>query len=136
MSDDIKQRIYRLRRDINARLIINGRTVEELDILAICNALEAADKDRDAAIAEAVSQRTVECAGICLTKHFASDAARDILALDAPPAPAYPFGLDASGKKCDHWKKKDDWWVSEHRDFLISDYTHCPFCGAPLVKGE
>jgi hypothetical protein len=96
----------------------------------------------NAAIAEAVRNRTVECADVAVkefSKHnytCGSDVHCAILALNAPPAPAYPFGKDATGRQCDHWKKKDDWWVSEHRDFLISDYTHCPFCGAPRTKGS
>jgi hypothetical protein len=94
--------------------------------------------DMEEAIAEAVSQRTVECAGICTTKHFASDAARDILALDAPPAPVYPFQ-----KPCKCWHTCEPWngkrWF---RDFpgkdleLASDAAFCEVCGAPRTKAD
>jgi hypothetical protein len=113
------------------------------------NAVDSFDRlaeEIDDAIAEAVSQRTVECAetlkAFCVERHiwFAEgglwrcgyDA---ILALNTP-AQAYPFGLDASGKQCEHWQKKDDWWGHKSGDYLISDYTHCPFCGAPRTKGS
>ena len=90
----------------------------------------------DAAIAEAVSETRQECAVICQTKHFASDAAREILALDAPPAPAYPFGLDASGRQCDHWQLDSDRkWKRGIPDLayvhLCPDADFCEICGAP-----
>jgi hypothetical protein len=81
-----------------------------------------------------VSKTRVECAGICLTKHFASDAARDILALDAPPAPAYPFGLDRSGKQCACWKTTGSEWqrpVGVGHGVLQPCANFCEVCGAP-----
>ena len=91
----------------------------------------------DAASAEAVRKTRVECAGICLTKHFASDAGRDILALNAPPAPSYPFGKDASGKQCECWKLNNPHWFrikgegTRPCQVLDRDATHCMDCGAP-----
>ena len=98
----------------------------------------------DAAIAEAVEQRTVECAGICTTKHFASDAARDILALDAPPAPAYPFAQpckcwvysvpDAQAVSQSNWRRL----LSTHSTYVYAcpDAAYCEVCGAPRTKGS
>jgi hypothetical protein len=95
----------------------------------------------DAAIAEAVSQRTVECAETCVnscrslyqgvsaSEIFLSKA---ILALNTP-APTYPFE-----KPCKHWTLRDDgsWLHYLQREplayqHLDASFTHCPFCGAP-----
>jgi hypothetical protein len=120
-----------------------GRAIDA----AIAEATEAVAKCTAAAttilmeekLAYAVEKRTVECAGICTTKHFASDAARDILALNAPPAPVYPFGKDATGRQCACWEQNDRLWWNKDGDYphdLDAHFTHCPFCGAPRTKGN
>ena len=106
----------------------------------------------DAAIAEAVSKTRVECAELPIPfvgdRHcphyiegFEAGLRQYRSAILAPPAPAYPFGKDASGKQCEcGWHKEPvskKWWTNRSGfDFsLYEDYTHCPFCGAPRTKG-
>jgi hypothetical protein len=97
-----------------------------------------------AAIAEAVSKRTEEGGStlLTLTKFGCTPEARAwncavlecsrfILALNAPPAPAYPFE-----KPCKCWEQQGnrDYWTREVGDYvhdLDAHFTHCPFCGAP-----
>ena len=135
MTDDIKRVIERLRRD-----------TDWPDVIRVCDALEAADKDRAAAIAEAVRVRTVECAEVayqlaatCGNTQGACDKLKNaILALNAPPAPAYPFE-----KPCQCWEAHEKDWLHLPKQFgemtfaVHRDYTHCPFCGSKRVtKGE
>ena len=103
--------------------------------------LDAKDKERDAAIAEAVGQRTVECAGICTTKYFASDAARDILALNAPPALLWQHKSGCPTPF--QWNAKLQRWALPDKVDGITECTHkswhyCPSCGAPrpTTKGN
>jgi hypothetical protein len=89
----------------------------------------------DAVIDTAKREARVECAGICTTKHFAADAARDILALNAPPAPAYPFGKDATGRQCACWHHHLNGNYYRQRDStsprcLPADAAYCEVCGA------
>jgi hypothetical protein len=99
----------------------------------------------DAAIAEAVSKRTVECDRVAsewMREHGTMDVWTGlhlaIIALNAPPAPAYPFGKDATGRQCACWEQNDRLWWNKDGDYphdLDAHYTHCPFCGAPRTKG-
>jgi hypothetical protein len=89
----------------------------------------------DAAIDAAVSKRTVECASLAESD---KPIQRAILALNTP-APAYPFGLDASGKQCTDWEfDGDHWWnrIGDYPHDIDAHFTHCPFCGAPRTKGN
>ena len=62
----------------------------------------------DAAIAEAKREARVECADVLVRAGYeGSMVHRAILDLNAPPAPAYPFGKDATGRQCDHWHIKE-----------------------------
>ncbi len=93
----------------------------------------------DAAIAEAVRARTVECAA--LADNY-KPVQRAILALNAPPAP-YPF---AHPCKCWEYSKPDAQAVSQsnwrrllstHNTYvyLCHDAAFCEVCSAPR-KGE
>ena len=100
----------------------------------------------DAAIAEAVSKRTVACAEDVRTELRAFDETgladrcyNLCLALNTPPAPAYPFGKDATGRQCACWEQNDRLWWNKDGDYphdLDAHFTHCPFCGAPRTKGD
>jgi hypothetical protein len=188
MTDDIKQEIQRLRDSTKSHLI---RPPVDA-ILAVCAALEAADQDRAAAIAEAVSkqkreleddkglledsiasaiagslartgltnephgtlegylrtlekhiaeavsQRTVECADVLVAAGYeGSMIHRAILDLNAPPAPAYPFSC-----KCWLLAKNGSWYRQEDFGTYTStinprfDAKHCEVCGAPRTKGD
>ncbi len=89
----------------------------------------------DSAIAEAVSRRTVECA--VLANKWSADLSsaerisRYILALNAPPAPAYPFGckcwlLAENGS----WYRKEDFGTYTSTIHPRFDAKHCEVCGA------
>ena len=94
----------------------------------------------DAAIAEAVSQRTVECADVAgyeFTKHDHTgySVCNAILALNAPPAPAYPFA-----QPCQCWVWRDsgngqEYWlrgpVGSIGIEMNHDAAYCEVCGAP-----
>jgi hypothetical protein len=80
MSDDIKQRIERLRGVIRTRSAINGTTVEELDILAVCNALEEADKGSNM-----IDIKPTEFGSDILCKLVGADAGDDTITLKLPP---------------------------------------------------
>ncbi len=91
----------------------------------------------DAAIAEAVSQRTVECAA--LADNY-KPLQRAILRLNSPPpAPAYPFA-----QPCQCWHTCEPWngkrWFREFpsKDLeLASDAAFCEVCGSKrATKGE
>jgi hypothetical protein len=91
----------------------------------------------DAAIAEAVSKRTVECAATFnkyCQEHYGVDGNPaifdSILALNAPPAPAYPFG-------CKCWTRLGEggaWHRVTTGGYTCGfqlDAKHCEVCGAP-----
>jgi hypothetical protein len=98
----------------------------------------------DAAIAEAVSKRTVECADLCLTTRALTvydirNSVKDaILALNAPPAPAYPFEKpcrcweysvpDAQAVSQSNWRRL----LATHSTYvyLCPDASYCEVCGA------
>ena len=111
----------------------------------------------DAAIAEAVSKRTVECANAAAGEYTVSNMEighvgcpdvrqrihRAILALNTP-APAYPFGKDASGRQCADWRPVSGTiltsWCRGGRDtpieYLRTTAAFCEVCGAPRTKGQ
>ena len=148
MSDDIKQAIARLRESVVASRIKGNNLQHDTDIMEVCFAMEVADKDRAAAIAEAVSKRTVECAetlkAFCVERHiwFAEgglwrcgyDA---ILALNTP-APVYPFEKpclcweysvpDAQAVSQSNWRRL----LATHSTYvyLCPDASYCEVCGA------
>jgi hypothetical protein len=173
MRDETKQAIGRLRESVVASRIKGNNLQHDADILDVSFAMEDAEtrvkklaaesldykakwldachnhkvvsENRDAAIAEAVSQRTVECADLCLTTRALTvydirNSVKDaILALNAPPAPAYPF---AQPCQCWEYSKPDAQAVSQSnwRRLLATHSTyvyHCPdaafceVCGAP-----
>jgi hypothetical protein len=117
---------------------INAAIAEATEAVAKCTAA-ATTILMEEKLAEAVSKRTVECAGICLTKHFASDAGRDILALNAPPAPAYPFGYGYEGKLCECWHICNghyECWTTNGTAVFNIHQQACQWCGAPRTKGS
>jgi hypothetical protein len=110
---------------------------------AIAGTAEATAILMQGKVAEAVSQRTVECADVAgyeFTKHDHTgySVCNAILALNTP-AQAYPFGLDASGKKCQCWTMHHNgpaWQDNEGSVWSLGGkIRHCPFCGAPRTKG-
>jgi hypothetical protein len=98
----------------------------------------------DAAIAEAKREARVECADVLVRAGYeGSMVHRAILDLNAPPAPAYPFGKDATGRQCEcwedasrvspqHWSRDD----SGMDRWLPHDAAFCEICGAPRTKGS
>jgi hypothetical protein len=108
----------------------------------------------DAAIAEAVSKTRVECAELPIPfvgdRHcphyiegFEAGLRQYRSAILAPPAPAYPFGLDASGRQCADWRPVSGTiltsWCRGGRDtpieYLRTTAAFCEVCGAPRMKG-
>ena len=93
----------------------------------------------DAAIAEAVSKRTVECAEDVCTELCAFDETgladrcyNLCLALNAPPAPAYPFQ-----KPCQCWTyhPSGNFYLTTRSQFYLNrDANYCEVCGAQRVK--
>jgi hypothetical protein len=103
----------------------------------------------DATIAESVEKRTVECAEAGLNEcdrlgkqcSWGTHVYNAILALNAPPAPAYPFGKDATGRQCVCWYHHLNGNYYRQRDStsprcLPVDAAFCDVCGAPRTKGE
>jgi hypothetical protein len=105
----------------------------------------------DKAIAEAVSQRTVECAATFnkyCQEHYGVDGNPaifdSILALNAPPAPVYPFEKpcrcweysvpDAQAVSQSNWRRL----LATHSTYvyLCPDAAFCEVCGAPRTKGK
>ena len=95
----------------------------------------------DAAIAVAVSRRTVECDRVAsewMREHGTMDVWTGlhlaIIALNAPPAPAYPFG-------CKCWTRLGEggaWHRVTTGGYTCGfqlDAKHCEICGAPRTKG-
>jgi hypothetical protein len=102
------------------------------------------EASRAAAIAEAVSKRTVECDRVAsewMREHGTMDVWTGlhlaVIALNTP-APAYPFGKDAKGKQCECWQAHGEGWKDSDGGVwsLGGKIRHCPFCGAPRTKGE
>ena len=90
----------------------------------------------DKAIAEAVSQRTVECADVLVEAGGkGTHIYWSILDLNAPPAPAYPF---AQPCKCWVWRDSGngiEYWlrgpVGSIGIEMNHDAAYCEVCGAP-----
>jgi hypothetical protein len=107
--------------------------------LDACHNHKVVSENRDAAIAEAVSQRTVECAEDVRTELCAFDETgladrcyNLCLALNAPPAPAYPFQ-----KPCQCWTyhPSGNFYLTTRSQFYLNrDANYCEVCGAQRVK--
>jgi hypothetical protein len=96
----------------------------------------ALEASRDAAIAEAVSKRTVECATLADSD---KPIQRAILRLNSPPpAPAYPFAQPCRcweySKPIEFAESQSNWrrLLSTHStyDYACPDAAFCEVCGA------
>ena len=107
-----------------------SRCQEHKDVVPSLNSIcEICDYEE--AIAEAVRKRTVECAEELVRAGYkGSMVHREILAMTAPPAPAYPFA-----QPCKCWYLHTNGNYYRQRDnhsprCLPVDAAYCEICGA------